>query len=408
MAKYNYDKSALKGLKISGFMNQVKVRQSHIDKGSTDLPTSVYGPNKISKEIHPEYVYGRILKKIRMPVGGMFIIGPAKEKGTAELPPFRAGQHICVELEMPDKLTRRNYCITSSPSAAKGEHGFYQLVVSDHGPGHASEFILNNWEEGNIIRFRAPSGEAYYEPIRDLHDVLVIGFGGPGMSLCSEIVEGNIDIDLTALALIPIVEGLSLGGFYKELGEKTGGKIKFVPVLLNGEVEGVEKWPISADLLKKIMADKDGNIKDMTVFITCPEPICSDFEEQLIKLGVPQRRIHKEIQGLEAPIFAIKSYPTERVVKQFSLKVWVRGECRVLPCSSDKTLAEAIEDAKIKLKTSCRMGHCGLCHSRLISGEYFMPETMDGRREADKKFGWIHPCRTYPLSDMEIEIFPEN
>jgi len=53
------------------------------------------------------------------------------------------------------------------------------------------------------------------------------------------------------------------------------------------------------------------------------------------------------------------------------------------------------------------MGHCGMCHSRLISGEYYMPETMDGRREADRKFGWIHPCCTYPLSDMEIEVFPE-
>lgn len=28
----------------------------------------------------------------------------------------------------------------------------------------------------------------------------------------------------------------------------------------------------------------------------------------------------------------------------------------------------------------------------------------DGRRIADKKYGYIHPCATYPTSDIEIEI----
>jgi len=408
MAKYNYDKSALKGLSIMDFLNQVKVRQSHIDAGSTDLPESVYGANRLAKEIHPEYIEGRIVKKIAAPAGGIFIIAPAKDKGFNELPPFRPGQYITVQLDMPDKTTRRNYCLTAAPSAAKGERGFYQIVVADHGPGHASEYILNTWQEGTVIRFSAPSGEEYYEPIRDAHDVLVIGIGGPAMALCADVMEGNTDINLTAMALIPIVAGLSLMEAYKVMEEKTGGKIRVVPVLLNGEAEGVEKGPVTADLLKRVMTDKEtGEIKDMTVFVTCPEPICSMLEQELKKLGIPDKRIRKEPQGNELPVFAMNSYPAERVVHQFNLKVWVHGECTEVTCSSDKTLAEAVEGAKIRLKTSCRSGHCGMCHSRLISGEYFTPETLDKRRAADRKFGWIHPCCTYPLSDMEIEVFPE-
>lgn len=30
--------------------------------------------------------------------------------------------------------------------------------------------------------------------------------------------------------------------------------------------------------------------------------------------------------------------------------------------------------------------------------------TGDGRRYADKKFGYVHACSTYPLSDTEIQI----
>jgi len=409
MAKYNYDKSILNGLSINGFMNQVKVRQSHIDGGSSDAPESIYGPNRLAKEIHPEYVEGKIFKKIMMPVGGLFIIGPAYEKGINELPPFRPGQHITVELDMPDKFTRRNYCISSASNASKGEHGTYQIVVSDHGPGHASEYILNTWQEGDIIRFSAPAGEVYYDPIRDSKDVLAIGIGGPSMSLCYDIAEGLIDIDLTAVVMVPVVEGLSITGIYQEMSKKTGGKIQVIPVLLNGEAEGVEKGLVTADLLKRVMTDKDtGEMKDMTVLLTCPDPICSMIEAELKKLGVPERRIRKELQGIEIPVFSMESYPGERVVKQYNLKVWSRGECTVLTCTSDKTIAEAVEDAKIRLKTSCRSGHCGMCHTRLISGEYYMPESMDGRRYADRKFGWIHPCCTYPLSDMEIEVFPES
>lgn len=408
MAKYNYDKSVLKGLSIKPFMDQVKVRNEHINQGSTEAPVSIFGANKVAKAIHPEYFEARIVKKIVMPVGGLFIIVPAKDRGFDELPPFRAGQHITVDLDMPDKFTRRNYCVTCAPSAAKGERGSYQLIVSDHGPGHASEFILNNWQEGDVIRFTGPSGEAYYDPIRDAHDVLAIGIGGPCMSLCYDIVEGNVDIDLTALAILPVPEGLSITGIYGELSEKCGGKIHCIPVLLNGEAEGVEKGPINADLLRRIMTDKNtGKLKDMTVFLTCPEPFCSMIEAELKKLGITDRRIRKEPQGNEAPIFAHPAYPAERVVKQFNLKVWVRGECTTLTCSTDKTIVEAVEGAKIKIKTSCRSGHCGMCHTRLISGEYFMPANIDGRRYADKKFGWIHPCCTYPLSDMEIEVFPE-
>jgi len=408
MAKYNYDKSLLKGLTTKDFMNQVKVRQSHIDAGSPDMPISIYGPNKVAKEIHPEYVEGKIVKKISTPSADVFIVGPAKENGFNEMPPFRAGQHITVILDMPDKYTRRNYCITSTTSTTKGEHGFYQLVVSNHGPGHASEFIHNNWQEGNIIKFSAPVGEVYYDPIRDSKDVLAIGVGGPSMSLCSDIVEGIVDVNLFAVVLIPMAELLSLTDLYKEMEEKTKGKIQYVPVLLSGEADGVEKGPVTAELLKKFMIDKKtGEMKDMTVLLTCPDPICTSIEEELIKLGVPKRRIRKELQGNEAPIFEDKSYPAEKVVKQYNLKVWIRGECTELKCTSDKTLVEAIEANKIKLKTSCRSGQCGLCHSRLISGKYYMPENMDARREADRKFGWIHPCCTYPLSDMEIEVFPE-
>ena len=38
------------------------------------------------------------------------------------------------------------------------------------------------------------------------------------------------------------------------------------------------------------------------------------------------------------------------------------------------------------------------------SGKVYVPKAVDGRRAADLKFGGIHPCVTFPLSDLEIIV----
>ena len=84
----------------------------------------------------------------------------------------------------------------------------------------------------------------------------------------------------------------------------------------------------------------------------------------------------------------------------------MRGEEYVTECKSSQSLLDAMEKAGIRVPSDCRSGICGWCHSRLVSGEVYVPAKADGRRLADKKFGWIHPCSSYPLSDIEIEVFP--
>ena len=62
--------------------------------------------------------------------------------------------------------------------------------------------------------------------------------------------------------------------------------------------------------------------------------------------------------------------------------------------------------AGIAAPAHCRSGECGWCHSRLVSGEVYCPKSVDGRREADYIYGYIHPCCSFPLSDLVIEIPP--
>ncbi len=58
------------------------------------------------------------------------------------------------------------------------------------------------------------------------------------------------------------------------------------------------------------------------------------------------------------------------------------------------------------LDSRCRSGECGICRSKLVSGDVFVLPDNDGRREADRDLGYIHPCSTYPLSDVVMIIPP--
>lgn len=58
----------------------------------------------------------------------------------------------------------------------------------------------------------------------------------------------------------------------------------------------------------------------------------------------------------------------------------------------------------ISVPSQCRCGECGWCHSYLKKGKVYIPAKMEERRIADKKYGFIHPCCTFPLSGLELEV----
>ena len=86
----------------------------------------------------------------------------------------------------------------------------------------------------------------------------------------------------------------------------------------------------------------------------------------------------------------------------------MRDQVYTVAALENETLLTAMERAGLKAPSRCKSGSCGFCHSRLISGEYHVNKEHEYRRLADLKFGYIHPCCTYPESDMEIDVPPFN
>lgn len=405
MAKYNYNKEALKGLGVGAFLGEVKVRNAKIEAAPDTMPKSIFNSNILAQNLHPDVQYGKITKVVEHKDAKSFVIEADEAAGTTALAYFRAGQYLSVGLDIKGATVSKPYTIRSNPKDALGKEGTsYTLTIKHTKGGFASEYILSEWKEGTKVTLSGPQGDFCYSDLRDAKEVVAIAGGSgitPFYSMAAAIADGIEEFNLTILYGSRSHDQILLKEELDEVVERSKGKVKVVHILSDEEMEGYEHGFITAELIKKY-----ANGSDYSVFVCGPKVMYSFMEQETAKLGLAKRRVRFEVPGEYGDPTKDAAYPNGKVAKSYQLTVIIRGEERKVTCESRQSLLQAIEAAGIHAPSRCRSGECGWCHSRLVSGEVYIPESCDGRREADKKFGWIHPCATYPLSDVCVEVFP--
>ena len=405
MAKYNYDKSLLKGLSTGAFLHQVKTRNEAIAAAPDTIPSSVFNANVLAKRLHPAVQHCRIDSVTDHGDAKSFVLVPDREKGTQEMAFFRASQYVSVALNIDGALVNKPYTIRSNPADALGaENTSYTLTIKRTNPAYASAYILDNWKQGDRVDISGPLGDFYYQSLRDAKHVVALAGGSgitPFYSMAAAIVSGLEDFDLTILYGSRTADGILLKDEIEALAAQSGGRVKVVHVLSDEEREGYEHGFINAELIKKYAGDGD-----YSVLMCGPKAMYTFCEGECKKLGLPKRRYRAEMSGDYKGVVNNADYPKEQIGREYKLTVLIHGEKTTVGCKADESLLWAMERAAIKAPSHCRSGECGWCHSRLISGRVYVPSDADGRRIADKKFGWIHPCVSYPLSDIELEVFP--
>lgn len=403
MAKYNYDKKALKGYGVGPFLGEVKTREAHIAATPADDIKSIYNANIVAKELHPEIQYVKVSKVEEIKDAKVFTLVPDEEKGTKRLAYFRAGQYIAILMNFDREIVTRPYTIASNPKDALAENSSYRIMVKKADIGYASKYILNNWDVGTEVIISGPLGYYYYQELRDAKKVIAASGGSgitPFISMAHSVAEGIDDYELTILCGNKTWDGIAFREELEELEKSANGKVKVVHVLSEDEHDGCEKGFITDKLIKKYAGNDD-----YSLFVCGNKAFYKYMKGEVEKLGLTPRRARFEVGGEYGDPSQNAAYQGDKNA-EYNLKVLAKGKYYDLKCKGDETLLHAVQVAGIAVTSDCRSGICGWCHSRLISGSVFIPDDSDGRREADKKFGWIHPCATYPMSDIEMEVFP--
>ena len=94
----------------------------------------------------------------------------------------------------------------------------------------------------------------------------------------------------------------------------------------------------------------------------------------------------------------------EEKINEYNIKVFTHDNEYNIKCLENQTILSALENNNIKARSKCRNGKCGYCRTLLIWGNIKIDEELDNRRKTDIKNNYIHPCITYPTSDITIKI----
>ena len=393
----------IRSLNKMDFTKTIPNREEKIAAASLEdaKPLDQYIANRLAKALHPDEQHLKISKIISE--GGdskTFVLVPDGEK-TKELAYFKAGSYLSVSLTIGTTTLTRPYSLSSSPKESL--EGFYTLTIKRAQGGLASNYILDHWALGDSVLTSAPLGQFTYSPIRDGKTVIGLAGGSgitPFYSLAKAIADGDEDCQLILLYGSKTLDDALFEASFKAI-EKRCPSFHLVNVLSAEEKEGCEKGFLSAELIQKYAPEGE-----YSLFICGPQAMYDFLEKETPKLSLRKKFIRHELFGEVHNPSRDPSYPAKGVGGHYQMKVIVAGESRVIPISADESLLCSLEKAGIATPAHCRSGLCGFCHSRLIKGEVYIPSKVDGRRMADKIYGYIHPCVSFPLSDIEIDVPP--
>ena len=391
-------------MKVKGFLKDVggasRVTKARLEAfaNASPVPVTTDPIHEVAYAMHPGKIE-LVVTDIR-PANSVCKTVRFQAADGRRLPLFRAGQFIVLDFQIGESLISRPYSISSAPLHTIGPDSYVEITVrSGDGKLLISDYIYNELKVGDHLMGMIGCGDFFYEPLRDAYHVVAIA-GGVGItpfaSMAGEVAAGRLPIDLTVIYGSMHSNDITMG---EELRKLEGEHVHFVHVISGDDPDWQgERGFITAEIIQKYSHE------DTTYFICGPQAMYLHLYKEFDKLALPKRRVRFEMFGPVRDISIYEGYPVEKKDATFNLTV-VRGIHEdVIPAKASESLAVALERAGIRIETGCRSGECGFCRTKVLSGDVYVSPVSDGRRAADKDFGYFHACATYPLSDCKIKI----
>ncbi len=313
---------------------------------------------------------------------------------TGYLPPFEAGQYINIFINIDGVLTSRPYSLSSSPK----ERAYYEITVAGIKDGFVSTYLLNEAKVGDEFVCNGPNGVFHYQPVFHKKKSLFLAGGSgitPFISMLREILESRMDRDIVMLYGARNEKIALYHEYLKSLSEKFSN-FKYYLVVSNDDSYNGPKGFIDKKLITSLVPD----YMERTSYICGPQ-IMNDFcYNELIRLGLPIKQVRREMFGTRRDICNEEGWPSG-IKGDEVFKLTINGKSYAAKAS--ESLLTTLERHGIRVNVCCRSGECSLCRVKLVSGNVYLAKGAL-MRACDSKYGYIHSCKAYPISDLEIKL----
>ena len=385
---------------IRNFKDIPELRKGVINEASDSPVNANFTVNSTANFLHPQNQNLKIKQVAEISKDTRaYILEPDTELGTAKLAYFRPGQFLSITFKIGNAVVTRPYTLCSSPTRSLEDE--YVIIVKKKPNGFVSDYIFNNWRKGTKVNASSPYGDLFYQPLRDCRSIVGIcdncGISG-FLSMAEAIVDKSLNVDLTLFYVARKQREAIMSERLDELAEKTD-KFKIIYVFSDEHVFNKERGFITKTLIEKYAPQK------YSVFVCGTTPLYNRALPQIAELKLENKYIRLGLSGQIDNPSKLPDFPENAKGLTFLCKVIKNGEeIATIPCYSEESLLVALEREGIATPSVCRSGECGLCRSKLLKGNVFIPKGIDHRRLADSSYGIIHPCCSYPMSNLTLVI----
>ena len=386
---------------VRNFTSIPELRKGVINEAPETPLNANNAVNSIANFLHPPTQYLKVKQVAEIARDTRaYVLEPNASQGTAKLAYFRPGQSINVTLEIGNAVITRPFAICSSPTRSTEDE--YVIIVKKKPEAFASDFILNNWRKGTEISASAPFGDFYYQALRDSKKIIAIcdNYGiSPFLSMAEAIYDETLNIDLTIIYAARKQNEAIMAERLDELAQ-SNTNIKVVYVFSDEHVFKCERGFVTKSLIEKY-----ASTSKYSIFVSGTQTLYNRVVPQIAELKLENKFVRFAPNGqIENPA-ALSDFPQDAIDKTFLCKIIRENKViTTVPCKSTETLLIALERDGVSIPALCRSGECGFCRSKLLKGNVYIPSGVDSRRVADSSFGIIHPCCSYPMSDLTLVL----
>ena len=380
----------LKGLDqkdMNAFHTLPSERAKIIHGSSPAAIKTTYTANQLASSLHPDIQYVKVAKIIEEnDQVKTFVLVPNTEEKTQKLAYFRPGQCISIELKIDGGIYRRPYTITSSPKDAL--ENFYTITVKRK-KGIVSNYLFDHIKVNDTFSVSGPTGTFYYEPLRDAKNViaLVEGIGiNQIISMALAIQDKILDCKLTIFYSVKTEKDILFLDKLIQLNKKNS-PITIIILLSEEEKENYLHGFITKEMLDQYKEP------ETSFFISGSLSFYDRVNELLKEYNLSNKYIRHESFFGRVAIQNTNTYTITILSEEKEISI---------PCNGKETLLEAMEKNGISAPSRCHVGDCGFCRSKLKSG---VVRTFNNiLTKADEENEYIHPCASFPESDIVIEL----
>ncbi|MCW7470048.1 FAD-binding oxidoreductase [Leptospira kanakyensis] len=379
---------------VVGFQEAV-LKKEELEKNGSNFIEGKGLVRETIRSLHPKRIRLRV-ENIRIDTPSTKTLEMVSIDGK-NLPPFQAGQYINLFVSLQGVLTARPYSISSSPKDLKS----YELTIKRAEGGFVSPYLLDDVKVGQEFESTGPMGSFHHNPLFHGLDLVFLA-GGSGIAPAISMLKSFLASK--ELFRFHIIYSNSYENdviFIDELRNLTAAHKNFILTeFLSREVSSEYKGyrgRLDFSTLQTLLSEPSSKM----YYVCGPTPFNEHCAKLLSELGVKSGRILIESNGPPPKPEKMDGWPNSLLpTKEVNVKV---GNQKPFKVKVGEPLLNSLERNGYFTENACRSGECSLCRVKLKSGEVFSPPEAKIRK-SDKKFGWIHSCVAFPITDVEIQL----